>query len=190
MRLSSWLSQRCWKGDLVFTSYATQCCFKLSATKMGLLCVLKCPRMDGPPSWKHGTELQQAWAEEGAIGRFHWRRWWFEFVVWNPFPHRCTFTSLGFLTLTHSFKQYLLSTNYGPDFVDIKPIRHKIPSRFQAQSHGDDFSNLTCIEHLLYTRHCSRCFAGVYNLFLPTTQKGAFNIPILPTRKSRHGEDY
>lgn len=115
----------------------------------------------------------------------------FEFVVWNPFPHRCTFYLLGVsLWLTHSFKQYLLSTNYGPDFVGIKQIRHKIPSSFQAQSHGDDFSNWTCIEHLLYTRHCSRCFAGVYNLFLPTTQKGAFNIPILPTRKSRHGEDY
>lgn len=94
------------------------------------------------------------------------------------------------LWLTHSFKQYLLSTNYGPDFVDIKQIRHKIPSRFQAQSHGDDFSNLACIEHLLYTSHCSRCFAGVYNSFLPPTQKGAFNSPILPTRKPRHGEDY
>lgn len=76
-----------------------------------------------------------------------------------------------------------MSTNYLTDFVDIKQIRHKISSRSQVQSHGDDFSNLTFIKHLLCMGHYAVCFAGVDNLLLPRTQGGVFIIPVSPMRR-------
>jgi hypothetical protein len=68
-------------------------------------------------------------------------------VVCNPFPKTRTFISSGFLTFTpnnkvtiiHSCKQYLSSTNCMPGLVCTKTRYNVCPLRPQTQSYGNDF---------------------------------------------------